>query len=113
MVLAELALLGFANMEDYVRITSDGEPYVDLSEMTREQAAAISEVTVDDYVDGRGEDSRQVRKVRVKFHDKKGALVEIGRHLGMFEKDKAPPIIASPLVIVRNGKEQADGKSKD
>ena len=79
-----LALLGFANMEDYIRIGANGDPYIDLSELTREQAAAISEVAVDDYMDGRGKDAREVKKVRLKFHDKKGALVEIGKHLGMF-----------------------------
>lgn len=84
-VLSELALLGFANMEDYIRISKDGDPYVDLSEMTREQAAAISEIAVDDYVEGRGENTRAVKKVRVKFHDKKGALVDIGKYLGMFK----------------------------
>lgn len=83
-VLAELALLGFANMEDYIRIDNDGDPYINLSELTREQAAAISEVAVDDYTEGRGKNARDVRKVRIKFHDKKGALVEIGKHLGMF-----------------------------
>jgi len=103
-VLGELALLGFSNLEDYFKITSDGEPYVDLSELTREQAAALSDLTVDDYVEGRGEDARQVRKVRIKLHDKKGALVELGRYLGLFEKDKAPLEIKGPLVIIRNGK---------
>jgi len=84
-VLAELALLGFANMEDYIRVGTNGDPYIDLSELTREQAAAISEVAVDDYVEGRGKNAREVRRVRIKFHDKKGALVDIGRHLGMFK----------------------------
>jgi len=83
-VLAELGKIGFANTEDYIRVTPDGDPYIDLSSLTREQAAAISEVAVDDYVEGRGDDARQVRKVRIKFHDKKGALVDIGKHLGMF-----------------------------
>ena len=84
-VLEELAKIGFANMEDYIKVTEDGDPFVDLSSMTRAQAAAISEVTVDDLTEGRGEDSRQVRRVRVKFHDKKSALVDIGKHLGMFK----------------------------
>ena len=83
-VVKELALLGFANMMDYVRISDDGEPFIDLSDLTREQAAAISETMVEDYVEGRGEDARQVRKVRLKFHDKKGALTKLGEYLGMF-----------------------------
>jgi len=84
-VLAELAKIGFANLEDYIRVSKDGDPYVDLSAMTREQAAAISEVSVEDFPEGRGKDARMVRKVRVKFHDKKSALVDIGKHLGMFK----------------------------
>ena len=108
-VLAEPALLGFANMRDYIRISKDGEPYIDLSELTREQAAAISEVAVDDYVDKRGENAREVKKVRLKFHDKKGALVEIGKHLGMFT-EKVEHRVLGPLVIVKQGKKKnADG----
>jgi phage terminase small subunit len=86
-VIAELAKLGFANMADYMRTTSQGDPYLDLSNLSRDQSAAIAEVTVDDYVEGRGEDARSVKRVRVKLADKRAALVDIGRHLGMF-RDK-------------------------
>ena len=83
-VLEELARIGFANMIDYITIGKDGDPFVDLSALTREQAAAVSEVTVEDFKDGRGEDARDVRRVKFKLHDKKSALVDIGKHLGMF-----------------------------
>ncbi len=56
-VIRELAKIGFANMLDYITIGHDGDPYVDLSSLTREQAAAIGEVTVEDFTDGRGEDA--------------------------------------------------------
>lgn len=86
MVLRELALIGFANMADYMRAGSDGDPYLDFSQLTRDQAAALIEVTVEDFKDGRGEDARAVRRVKFKLADKKGALVDIGNHLGMFKK---------------------------
>lgn len=86
-VIAELAKIGFANMLDYARVTDDGEPYVNLSEVTRDQAAAIAGFTVEDFKDGRGEDARDVRKVTFKLHDKRAALVDIGTHLGMFKKE--------------------------
>jgi len=41
-------------------------------------------VTVKDYVEGRGEDAREVKRVRFKLADKRAALVDLGRHLGMF-----------------------------
>lgn len=87
MVLTELGKIGFANMLDFIRVQDGGDAYVDLSTMTREQAAALSEVTVDEYTEGRGEDAREVKRVKVKLADKRAALVDIGRHLGMF-KDK-------------------------
>lgn len=86
-VVEEMAKIAFANQLDYVRISPDGEPYIDLSEMTREQAAAISETYVEDVVEGRGENKRTIRKVRVKFHDKKGALEALGRHFGGFRSN--------------------------
>lgn len=86
-VLRELALIGFANMRDYIRIGADGDPFFDVSDMTPEQAAVISELTVEDFKDGRGDDARDVRRIKFKLHDKRAALVDIGKHLGMF-KDK-------------------------
>lgn len=84
-VLAELGLIGFSNMSDYMRTGPDGDPYLDFSQLTREQAAALVEVTVEDFKDGRGEDARDVRRVKFKLADKRAALVDIGRHLGMFK----------------------------
>ncbi len=83
-VLEELAKIGFANMLDYITPQADGYAYVDLSKLTRDQAAAIQEVIVEEYSEGRGEDSRDVKRVKFKLADKKGALVDIGKHLGMF-----------------------------
>lgn len=84
-VAAELAKIGFANMQDYIGVTTDGDPFVTLSDMTRDQAAAVSQITVEDYKDGRGEDARDVRKITFKLHDKRAALVDLGKHLGMFK----------------------------
>jgi len=102
-VIRELAKIGFANMADYSGITEQGEPYIDLSKITRDQAAAISSFTVEDFTDARGAPDeeiepqahggglrrrrgREVRRVTFKLHDKRAALVDIGTHLGMFKK---------------------------
>ncbi|MGR9076247.1 terminase small subunit [Rhizobium leguminosarum] len=81
-IVDELAKIGFANMLDYMRAGPDGDPYLDFSGLTRDQAAALSEVTVEDFKDGRGEDARDVRRVKFKLHDKKGALVDLAKMLG-------------------------------
>ena len=99
-VISELGLIGFSNMQDYINTTAEGDAYINLSELTRDQAAAISEVTVEDYMDSRQEDARQVKKMKFKLLDKRAALVDIGKHLGAFpvgginiEADKVTKII--------------------
>jgi len=93
-VVNELALLGFANMADYLRLAPGGEAYVDLSKLTREQAAALTEVSVEDFTDGRGKDARAVRRVKIKLADKRAALVDLGKHLGVFREADS---LACPL----------------
>lgn len=85
-IIDELAKLGFANMADYMRVGADGDPYLDFSRLSRDQAAALVEVTVEDFKEGRGKDARDVRRVKFKLADKKGALVDLGKHLGMFKE---------------------------
>ena len=91
MVLKELAKIGFSDIRKVVRWGEtqvrmiDGEegeaedmvPYhglalIDSTEIDDNTAGAIAEVS-------QGKDG-----LKVKLHDKKGALVDIGRHLGMF-----------------------------
>jgi len=86
-VKSEYAKLAYANMLDYVAVQPDGTAYVDLSRLTREQAAAIAAIEVEEYVEGKGEDARAVKRVKFKLHDKRGALSDSARILGIF-KDK-------------------------
>ena len=82
-VIEELAKIGFANMADYTRMVGS-ERVVDLADASLDHLAAVQEIVVEDFKDGRGENARDVRRVKLKLHDKKGALVDIGRELGMF-----------------------------
>lgn len=88
-VLAELGKLGFSNMADFVTIGQDGLPFVDFTHLTRDQKAAIQEITVETrmetVVNAEGvKEAAPVRKVRFKLVDKRAALADIGKHLGMF-----------------------------
>ena len=82
-ILAELAKIAFANMADYMKVGPDGAPRLNFKDLTRDQAAALVEITVEEFRDGRT-DSREVRRVKFKLGDKKGALVDLGKHFGMF-----------------------------
>ncbi len=98
-VLEELGRLGFSNMLDFITTQGDGSAFVDLSKLSRDQAAAISSFKIETYWEpGLGEDDpREVKKVTFKLADKRAALESIGKHLGMF-KTFPPDDPDAPLV---------------
>jgi len=88
-VLRELSLMGFSNMLDYVTPQKDGYAYVDLSKLTRDQAAAIQEITTESFVsdsedDEEEESGKVITKVKFKLADKRGSLELLGKHLKLF-----------------------------
>jgi phage terminase small subunit len=109
-VVRELALIGFANMDDYLTTTDDGDAYVDLSDLTRDQAAAIGEVTIDRYMESSQEDARQIKKMKFKLLDKRAALVDIGKHLGAFPVGgvNIQDVAITKIVIQRFGDDLED-----
>lgn len=83
-VLQELAKIAFANTLDYVRVLDDGSVVVDMSKATRDQMAALCEVTSEVYLEGSGDAAKEVKRVKFKMADKRGALVDLGRNLKLF-----------------------------
>lgn len=83
----EYAKLAFANLGDLLEIQDDGSAILDLAGMSPEQRAAIAEYSVDEYTDrSANEDGEVVKKYKVKFHDKKGALDALAKIRGMFKE---------------------------
>jgi phage terminase small subunit len=80
-VLEELAKIGFANIADYVDV-STGEPRINLADVPPDKLAAISSIETETQLRGDSEDG--VRKVKIRLWDKRAALVDMGKHLGMF-----------------------------
>lgn len=80
-VLVELGKLAMVNMLDYSRVDDDDNLVHDFSELTRDQAACINAIENKTVV--RGEDRKET-EVKFKLHDKRQALVDLGRHFGLF-----------------------------
>lgn len=100
MVLQELALIGFANAGDYFDWGPDGVTLKLKDDLTPEQQAVVAEVS--ETVTEKG------GTIRMKLHDKKGALVDIGRHLGMFTDRLSIGADESLLGVLR----AVDGKTR-
>jgi phage terminase small subunit len=72
-VLRELALIGFANIADYLDTDDSGHPRIRFDGLSRDQMAAIKEV--------KSENRGYGRRLQFKLNDKLTALVAMGRHL--------------------------------
>ncbi|WP_157969046.1 terminase small subunit [Tropicimonas sp. IMCC34011] len=77
-ILHELARIAFGSLGSFVRVTSDGDAMIGLSGPGAD-LSLLSEATVEDFTDGRGEDARDVRRVKIKLHDKLAALKELAK----------------------------------
>ncbi len=83
-VTEELAKIARSNIAHLTRQTTDGaERVVDFTHATYDDLAAVSELHVDTYLEGRGDDARSVRSMKVKFHSKIEALKTLNSNLGL------------------------------
>lgn len=80
-VLEELISIGFANLADFIDV-SGPEPVFALQNAPREKLAAVRELTTERQPNGK-------TRIRLKFWDKKSALIDLGKHLGLFKELKA------------------------
>jgi phage terminase small subunit len=74
-VLAELARIGFADITNAVKVEKGKVLLADTAELGPDITAAIAEIR-------QGRDG-----VSVKFHDKRAALENLGKHLGLFKEN--------------------------
>jgi phage terminase small subunit len=82
MILRELMKIGFANAFDYLHLDDDDQAQLDLARLERDKGAAVRSLTVDfeDAPDG----ARRIKRIRFALFEKRLALIDLGRHIGMF-----------------------------
>jgi phage terminase small subunit len=74
-VLAELALIGFADITQAVKVVDGKVQVLDTAQLSPDVTAAIAKIA-------------QTRDgVTVAFHDKRAALENLGKHLGLFKEN--------------------------
>ena len=98
MVVSELWALGSYNVKDFV---NEGDNTIkNISDIDRGIAKAIVGVKVTERTVTQNGVSDSTITTEMKFADKRAALVDVGRHLGIFEKDnkqKVQPVDMSAL----------------
>jgi len=105
--LAELKLIGFADLADYLDIDPDtgAARAKSFSEMPEGASRAIESIQEDRIIreDARGRDSVVNSKIKFKMHPKIEALKLIGQHLG-FLKDQPVQLPQNLTVIIERRK---------
>ena len=91
MVLRELQRIGFSNIGDFLDFSEDGIKLRDSRDLTRDQFAAVSEVTQ--------VETRNGTNVKFKLHNKVEALSKLGQNLKLFDSDKLDDLKISVAVV--------------
>lgn len=100
-VIQRLMEIANASVGDLIEIDETGVPKWNWKALTPSMRAAIGNFSVDEYVEGRGDDKALRKKVKIQMHDKLRALEMLGKHLGMF-KDKVEVSADQNLINLLN-----------
>jgi phage terminase small subunit len=83
-VIRELALLAYSDIGQILDFSGETPRLRPASEIPESARRTISSVKVRRYLEGRGEEAREVEVTEFKLWDKLSALEKLGKHLGMF-----------------------------
>lgn len=83
-VITELADLSFWNIKDFIK---EGNQIKDLSKMNKLKLKPVTGIKVRETITTIGEVTTKEITTEIKMTDKRAAVIDLGRHLGIFEKD--------------------------
>jgi hypothetical protein len=92
--IARVAYSNLSHLEEVRKAINAG----DTSKVSPEAAASVSEVIVETYTEGRGENAEEVKRVKVKGHPKNEALKMLSQIQGMYAEDNKQKV--QPFVLV-------------
>ena len=77
-LITELKYIALSNMGDYFVNDGNGDPRIQMpGDHERGKLAALSEITVESYDEGRGDNKREVKRVKFKTHNKMEAIEKL------------------------------------
>lgn len=98
--------IGNANLDDFFARTEDGQRLgINLSDVSRAKMAVLEEVTIEEYMEGKGESAERIKRTKVKLrssNEARAALELIGKHLGMWkDRVEVGGLNGNPMIIQR------------
>lgn len=94
----------------YRQVGDDGVLYWDFTGAPDEDLALIQDMATDIYVEGRGQDAREVKKFKITLPNSKDALDSLARYLGMF-KDRIDVGVSDSLAeLIAKGRARIKAK---
>lgn len=107
-VLRELKRIGFADIRKVARFEGGELHVADSDDLTEDEAAAISELSMSESESTTDTGSSSSRTRKVKLHDKVKALENLSKHLGLLDPDptKTPPVTINLNYSLDDGKDE-------
>jgi phage terminase small subunit len=87
-IIRELAKIAFGNIGDYVSVQDDGGAIIDLTSATRDQLASLNSIDVEEYTEGRGNEARGIKRIKIKLSDKRQALMDLAKIARLLPADR-------------------------
>jgi phage terminase small subunit len=85
-IIRELALIGFANIGDFIAIQADGSLAIDFGTATREQMASLKSIEIDRRPIAGA--AAGVRRIKISLSDKRQALMDLAKIARMLPADR-------------------------
>lgn len=91
-VLQEYAAIAFADIGEVLDFSGPAPRLRDANTIPAPARQAIASMKTRRYLEGHGDDARTVEVTEFKFWDKRAALADLMRHLGLFLPDVSLPL---------------------
>jgi len=85
-IIRELALIGFANIGDFIAVQDCGNAIVDFGTATREQMASLKSIEIDERPIASA--AAGVRRIKISLSDKRQALMDLAKLARMLPADR-------------------------
>jgi phage terminase small subunit len=87
-VLEEIGLLAFSDIGQVLDFSGDEPRLLPARKITKRARRALASIKVKRYVEGRGDDAREVEVTEFKLWDKLSALDKAARHVGLYAPEQ-------------------------